>query len=174
MGQRVILVDEEDRPRGESDKLAAHEAGELHRAFSIFLFDGEGRWLLQRRHPEKYHSGGLWTNTCCSHPAPGQTTLEAARERLRHEMGIAVPLEPVFHFLYRAQFDNRLIEHELDHVFVGRFEGEPNPNPVEVCDWKWVSTDALLKEIDSFPDRFTYWFREAIDRVLQHMNTLQT
>jgi isopentenyl-diphosphate delta-isomerase len=169
MGPQVILVDEMDRPVGQRDKLAAHVSGELHRAFSIFLFDRDGRWLLQQRHPEKYHSGGLWTNACCSHPAPGETTPEAASDRLRHEMGITVPIEPAFQFLYRTRFENDLIEHELDHVFVGRFDGEPVPNPAEVSAWRWVEPFTLQDEMSRHPERFTYWFREVADRVRQHV-----
>jgi len=174
MLQHVILVDEEDRPVGRREKLAAHESGELHRAFSVFLFDRDGRWLLQRRHPAKYHSGGLWTNTCCSHPAPGERTDEAALDRLMLEMGIAAPIEPAFQFLYRAQFENQLIEHELDHVFVGRFNGAPSPNPDEVCEWRWVETGALMEELDAHPERFTFWFRTVVSRVHQHYTTLAT
>lgn len=174
MLQHVILVDEDDRPVGRCEKLAAHESGELHRAFSVFLFDRDGRWLLQRRHPDKYHSGGLWTNTCCSHPAPGERTEEAAVDRLMLEMGIAAPITPAFQFLYRAQFDNQLIEHELDHVFVGCFNGAPAPNPDEVCDWRWVETGALMEELEAHPEHFTYWFRTVASRVHQHYTALAT
>lgn len=169
MSQDVIVVDEADRPVGSMEKLAAHESGTLHRAFSIFLFDRHGRWLLQRRHPDKYHSGNLWTNTCCSHPAPGDDTIEAAHERLMVEMGIEAPLEPAFSFTYRVEFDHGLIEHELDHVVVGRFDGAPIPNPVEAVDWRWVATDALFEELAAHPERFTYWFRLVADRVRRHV-----
>ena len=161
----VILVDAADTPLGRCDKLAAHRSGELHRAFSVFLFDEEGRWLLQRRHPDKYHSGGLWTNTCCSHPQPGQETAEAARIRLGQEMGIETPILPLFQFLYKARFENGLTEHELDHVFVGRFDGAPSPDPAEVCEWRWVDSDTLKAEMDAHPERFTVWFRAAARRV---------
>ncbi len=167
----VILVDSADTPLGRCEKLAAHQRGELHRAFSVFLFDGQGRWLLQRRHPEKYHSGGLWTNTCCSHPQPGQETGEAARIRLGQEMGIETPITPLFQFLYHARFDNGLIEHELDHVFVGNFEGIPAPDPVEVCEWRWVHSADLMEEIATQPEQFTVWFREAATRVLKHVES---
>jgi len=167
MSQQVILVDEVDRPIGAREKLAAHRSGELHRAFSVFLFDRDERWLLQRRHPEKYHSGGLWTNTCCSHPEPGQETVAAAHDRLFHEMGIEAALEPAFQFRYRARFDNDLIEHELDHVFLGRFDGDPAPNELEVSDWRWVDTASLLAELRQSPDAFTHWFMLAVPRVLR-------
>lgn len=167
----VILVDATDTPVGRCEKLAAHRAGVLHRAFSVFIFDADGRWLLQRRHPDKYHSGGLWTNTCCSHPQPGQETIDAALLRLRQEMGIDVPLKPLFQFLYHAQFDNGLAEHELDHVLVGRFDGAPLPNPAEVCDWRWVDSATLMKEMATDSERFTVWFREAAGRVLDHVES---
>ena len=165
----VILVDEADTPLGRCEKLAAHRTGVLHRAFSVFLFDGEGRWLLQQRHPDKYHSGGLWTNTCCSHPQPGQETVDAARIRLRHEMGVEAEIRPLFQFTYHAQFDDGLIEHELDHVFVGNFQGTPLPDPAEVCDWRWVDSTELMEEMATHPEHFTVWFREAAGRVLEHV-----
>lgn len=170
MSPDVIVVDETDRPVGRMEKLAAHESGALHRAFSIFLFDRDGRWLLQQRHPEKYHSGGLWTNTCCSHPRPGDDTVEAADARLMEEMGISAPLEPAFSFTYRVEFDEGLVEHELDHVLVGRFDGEPTPDPVEAIDWRWVTTDELFEELTEHPDRFTYWFRLVAERVRRHVD----
>lgn len=171
MFDEVILVDNADMPLGRCEKLAAHQTGQLHRAFSVFLFDDQGRWLLQRRHPDKYHSGGLWTNTCCSHPQPGQETLDAARIRLGQEMGIETPITPLFQFVYHARFDNGLIEHELDHVFVGSFEGTPAPDPVEVCEWRWVHSVDLMEEIAIHPEHFTVWFREAAGRVLQHVES---
>ena len=150
-------------------KMEAHETGTLHRAFSIFLFDGQGRWLLQQRDSAKYHSGGLWTNTCCSHPAPGEATADAAAARLVEEMGITAEFEPAFTFHYRAEFDNGLVEHEYDHVFVGRFDGEPTPNPAEASDWRWVGPDELFAELADHPEHFTYWFRQVADRVEQHV-----
>lgn len=167
MSQQVILVDESDRALGTSEKMAAHEAGVLHRAFSIFLFDARGRWLLQQRHPGKYHSGGLWTNTCCSHPGPGELTEVAARKRLRQEMGIEAEIAPAFQFRYRAELDNDLIEHELDHVFLGDFEGVPAPDPVEVSDWRWIPESELLDDLSRQPEAYTYWFRVAVPRILR-------
>lgn len=167
----VILVDSGDTPVGRCEKLVAHQTGVLHRAFSVFLFDREGRWLLQRRHPDKYHSGGLWTNTCCSHPQPGQDTVESARIRLGQEMGIQTAISPLFQFVYRARFDNGLVEHEFDHVFVGSFEGEPAPDPQEVCEWRWVDSETLRIELETHPERFTVWFREAAVRVREHRNS---
>jgi isopentenyl-diphosphate Delta-isomerase len=155
----VILVDPNDRPIGAQDKQAAHRDGRLHRAVSVFLINRSGRWLLQRRAPVKYHSGGLWSNTCCGHPRPGETTLQAAERRLREELGVEVRLQPVMQFQYRAELSNGLIEHELDHVFMGQFEGEPTPNPDEVDACAWVDPDALGREIDQYPDRFTAWLK---------------
>lgn len=167
----VILVDATDLPLGRCEKLAAHRTGVLHRAFSVFLFDGEGRWLLQQRHPDKYHSGGLWTNTCCSHPQPGLETAEAARIRLHQEMGVEAEIRPLFQFIYHAQFDNGLIEHELDHVYVGHFDGTPHPDPAEVCDWRWADGAALMEEMATHPEHFTVWFRESAARVMDHMES---
>jgi len=160
---RVILVDADDRELGSEDKLAAHQDGALHRAFSVFLFDDAGRLLLQRRAAGKYHSPGLWSNTCCSHPAPGESTPEAARDRLMHEMGIACPVDGAFRFLYRASVGGGLIEHELDHVFVGRFEGEPRPNPGEVDAWRWVAPAALAADLRDNPAEYAVWLRIALD-----------
>jgi isopentenyl-diphosphate delta-isomerase len=156
---RVILVDANDRPIGEQDKQAAHREGRLHRAVSVFLVNRTGHWLLQRRAPAKYHSGGLWSNTCCGHPRPGETTLAAAQRRLREELGIDAALRPVMQFQYRAELSNGLIEHELDHVFTGRFDGEPVPNLDEVVACAWLDPKALAEEISQNPDRFTAWLQ---------------
>jgi len=155
----LILVDERDRPLGTGEKLAVHEAGLLHRAFSVQVFDRAGRWLLQRRAAAKYHGGGLWSNTCCSHPRAGEDTLSAAHARLAFEMGFDCPLGFEYSFVYRAAIPpGVLIEHEFDHVFVGHFEGEPSPNPDEVDAWRWVAPDALGEELSAHPAHFTPWF----------------
>lgn len=167
MMQQVVLVDVEDRTLGQEEKLAVHRSGALHRAFSVFLFDSDGRWLLQRRHPAKYHSGGLWTNTCCSHPAPGDDIHDAARRRLKAEMGIETTLSPLFHFTYRAELDNGLIEHELDHVFMGEYAGSPEPCAEEVDDWCWIAQEDLVDDLALRPERYTYWFRLAVPQVMQ-------
>ncbi|MFQ6046363.1 MAG: isopentenyl-diphosphate Delta-isomerase [Gemmatimonadales bacterium] len=159
----VVLVDERDRERGSSPKLAAHVVGELHRAFSVFVFDPQGRLLLQRRALGKYHSAGLWSNTCCGHPRPGEPVAKAAHRRLREEMGIDCLLRPAFDFIYRAELENGLIEHEYDHVFVGRFAGVPAPNPDEVAEWRWASVSAVTAELESEPARYTAWLRIALD-----------
>jgi len=160
--ERVILVDKENRELGAAEKLAAHAGGKLHRAFSIFVFNSEGRLLLQRRAKAKYHSGSLWSNTCCGHPRPGETTQAAARRRLREEMNFDCELRAAFEFVYRAQFANELIEHEYDHVFIGEFDGVFVPDAAEVEDWKWIALDELRRELLERPDEYTYWLRVAL------------
>ena len=165
MSQQVILVDEEDREIGVCDKTRAHAEGRLHRAFSVFLFNTAGEWLLQKRTENKYHSGGLWSNTCCSHPRPGESVLEAARRRLEQELGLGADLHEAFTFVYKTQFPNDLYEHELDHVLFGRYDGDPVADPSEVADWRWVPPKQLQEEIAKTPERFTYWFRHTYPRV---------
>jgi isopentenyl-diphosphate Delta-isomerase len=160
-GEHVILVDRRDVPLGTRAKQEAHVDGLLHRAFSIFVFDAAGRTLLQRRAITKYHSGGLWSNTCCSHPRPGESTARAAQRRLFEEMGFHCPLEVAFSFVYRADVGGGLMEHEYDHVFIGRFDGSPAPDPAEVDDWRWIEPAALDREARERPDRFTFWFHVA-------------
>ncbi len=168
----VVLVDDADREVGVADKMEVHRTGAMHRAFSVFLFDPAGRVLLQRRALDKYHSGGLWTNTCCSHPRPLESVLDAAARRLPEEMGITAPLQWAFRFIYRADFDNGLIEHELDHVLVGRTAPadapapSPSPNPKEVADWRWVSPEQIRIELADQPDQFTVWFRLCFERAV--------
>lgn len=164
----VILVDENDRALGTAPKLAAHQhGGHLHRAFSVFVFNSAGKMLLQRRAAGKYHFGGLWTNACCSHPGPGAPLVDCARSRLRHEMGIDVPLEKRFSFVYRADDPGSgLTEHEFDHVFVGRFDGEPEPNPEEVESFAWVNPEDLVRDVAAHPEQYTPWFRQVLERVV--------
>lgn len=164
--ERVILVNEEDEEIGAAGKLEAHREGRLHRAFSIFVLNGRGELLLQRRARGKYHSGGLWTNTCCGHPRPGETTEAAAHRRLREEMGFDCPLRPVFHFVYEAELDDGLREHELDHVFVGRWEADPSPDPEEAEAWRWSGLDEVARDVEERPDEYTVWFRIALPRLL--------
>lgn len=162
---KVILVDIHDRPIGVMDKMEAHEKGVLHRAFSIFLFNSKGEMLLQQRAISKYHSGGLWTNACCSHPAPGETASDAAKRRLREELGLELPLTRVFDFVYRAEFDNGLTEHEFDHVFAGHCEGGMTLNPEEVMDTCYMPLEQLENELKDTPEKFTAWFRIAYPKV---------
>jgi isopentenyl-diphosphate Delta-isomerase len=159
--EQVVLVDENDRPLGTAPKMAAHEAGQLHRAFSVFVFHPDGRVLLQQRAHSKYHSGGLWTNTCCSHPRPDEDVAQAAHRRLREEMGFDCDLRAAFTFVYRAELDRGLTEHEYDHVFLGEFSGEPALDPDEAAAWRWVEPAALNSELAAEPQDFTVWFRIA-------------
>ena len=163
MDEQLIYVDEQDRELGSGGKMLAHQEGLLHRAFSVFVFDAAGRLLLQKRAASKYHSGGLWSNTACGHPRPGEETGAAARRRLREEMGLDCELSEAFAFRYRAEFDNGLVEHEYDHVFFGRHEGDPAPDPSEVEDWRWASPDELSRDLQANPQHYTYWLRLALD-----------
>jgi isopentenyl-diphosphate delta-isomerase len=166
MSEDVIIVDENDNEVGVKEKMEAHKEGRLHRAFSIFIFNSKGELLIQKRSRSKYHSGGLWSNTCCSHPKPGESIGDAAHRRLREEMGFDCDLKEVFHFIYRANLNNELTEYELDHVFIGRYDGEVNPNPSEVEDWKWVNINDLKKDMEQNPNKYTVWFKIALNRVI--------
>ncbi len=144
------------------EKMAAHEQGMLHRAFSIFIFNERDELLLQRRADSKYHSSGLWSNTCCSHPNPGEVVKVAAHRRLQEEMGFDCALDEIFSLTYKAAVGNGLTEHEYDHVLVGRCDASPQANPDEVQEWKWVSLASLSKEILRFPDNYTHWLKLII------------
>jgi len=162
--EQLILVDAHDRELGVGEKLQTHREGALHRAFSVFVFDGEGRLLLQKRAAGKYHSAGLWSNTACGHPRPGEATEAAARRRLREEMGLDCDLRAAFEFVYRAELDGALVEHEYDHVFFGTHEGAPPaPDPSEVEDWRWVSMDELRRDLRDEPRRYSYWLKLAVE-----------
>jgi isopentenyl-diphosphate delta-isomerase len=169
--QEIILVDEDDNQIGFETKLRAHEGGgKLHRAFSIFVFDATGKLLLQRRAKKKYHFGGLWTNTCCSHPKKGEKIQDATHKRLRQEFGFDTQLREIFSFLYRASdVESGLTEHEFDHVFYGEFNGEPRPNPDEIEDWEWVDLTELMKDLESNPQSYTPWFKIAIQGVVENL-----
>jgi isopentenyl-diphosphate Delta-isomerase len=162
---QVILVDKDDNRVGVCEKMAAHQEGLLHRAFSIFIFNAKGEMLLQQRAISKYHSGGLWTNACCSHPAPGEETDAAAQRRLTEEMGFDVPLEKIFDFKYRADLDNNLIEHEFDHVFVGTYEGDISYNKEEVMDYCYKDVEQISQSLQSHPQKYTAWFHIAFPLV---------
>ena len=155
----LVLVDQHDREVGTAEKLAAHLDGTLHRALSIYLFNAKGETLLTRRARGKYHSGGLWTNTCCSHPRPGEAVADAATRRLAEEMGVACRLFPMFPVRYRAELDNEMIEHEVVHVFGGIFSGRVRPDPAEADGFDWVEPAALLRDLDATPARYSVWFR---------------
>lgn len=167
--EKVILVDLNDTQIGIMEKIAAHQnGGTLHRAFSVFLFNKKNELLLQRRALSKYHSGGLWTNTCCSHPRPGELILEAGARRMKEELGITCPLEESFSFVYKANLDNELTEYEFDHVLVGDYSGEASLNYDEVDNIKWMTLAEVKKLMIKQPDDFTVWFKIALAQVEQH------
>ncbi len=161
--EHVTLVDYDDNPIGTMEKLEAHRKGLLHRAFSILLFNSKGEMLLQKRALSKYHSGGLWTNTCCSHPMPDEDMHAAARRKLNQEMGIDLQLEFAYKFIYKANLDKGLVEHECDHVFIGSFDGTPTINPEEVEDWSYINMHALKIDISKHPQKYTSWFKLIIE-----------
>lgn len=167
MKEKVTLVDQQDNAVGSCEKMEAHIKGVLHRAFSVFVFNKEGKLLLQKRAASKYHSGNLWTNTCCGHPRPGEDTRGAAMRRLKEEMGFSCGLEEVFHFTYKAELENSIVEHEYDHVFFGTFDGKPQPDPLEASAWKFADCDELKKELAEHPGRFTVWFRLCFDKMYE-------
>ncbi|NBB50578.1 isopentenyl-diphosphate Delta-isomerase [Rhizobium sp. CRIBSB] len=164
--ERVICVDEADEPIGEAGKLDAHERGLLHRAFSVFLFDDQNRLLLQRRALGKYHSGGLWANSCCGHPRPAEQIVEAAERRTREELGLAADLHEGFRFRYRADLDNGLIENELVHMMFGRPAGALAPEPAEVASLRWMTLDALARDIARTPSLYAPWLRLYVEHGL--------
>lgn len=161
----VILVDENDTPLGAMEKLEAHRKALLHRAFSVFIFNGKGEMLLQQRAHQKYHSAGLWTNACCSHPRPGEDTREAAIRRLKEELGFTTGLEKIFDFTYRSEFENGLTEFEFDHVFIGTYDEPFFPNREEVCDYCFKSLDEISAGLQSNPLQYTSWFHLAFPRI---------
>jgi isopentenyl-diphosphate Delta-isomerase len=163
--ENVVLVDEHDNEIGVGEKLVTHLTGKLHRAVSVFLFNEDHQLLIQQRAYSKYHSGGLWSNTCCGHPRPGELPIDAAKRRLWEEMGIRCGLDKVFHFIYKAPL-GEITEYEFDHVFVGRFDGEAEPDPEEACAWKWINPDLLTSDISNHPERYTFWFKLILEKVL--------
>ncbi len=158
MEEQVILVNTNDQPIGLMPKMEAHEKGILHRAFSVFILNDKGELMLQQRALHKYHSPGLWTNTCCSHQRDGETNIAAGKRRLQEEMGFVTDIRGVTSFIYKAPFNNGLTEHELDHIMIGKFNGTPNINPEEVADWRWMSVDAIRENIQNQPENYTVWF----------------
>lgn len=163
----VILVDENDCAIGTMEKMEAHEKAVLHRAISVFIVNSTGEWLLQQRTLDKYHSKGLWTNTSCSHPYPGETSIDAAHRRLMEEMGLKAELKEIFSFTYKQELENNLTEHEFDHVFLGITNELPKINPNEVMDYEYISFDKLEKDIESHPENYTAWFKLIFERVGQ-------
>ncbi|WP_430883448.1 isopentenyl-diphosphate Delta-isomerase [Fusibacter sp. JL216-2] len=166
----VILVDENDKATGQMEKMEAHHKGVLHRAFSVFLHDGNGNVLLQRRALSKYHSGGLWTNACCSHPRQGESVEKAAHRRLMEELGVDCPVKEVSTFLYRAELDKGMIEHEFDHVLTGVIDPDDFPfNPEEVDSVDWMAFDNLVEDIEKNPSKYTVWFQIIMKNVNREM-----
>lgn len=165
----VILVDENDQELGLMEKIEAHEKALLHRAFSVFIYNDNGELMLQQRALGKYHTPGLWTNTCCSHQIKGETNIEAGKRRLQEEMGFTTDLEETSSFIYKAPFDNGLTEHEYDYMMVGYYNDTPDVNPEEVNDWKWISLDDLKLDIEKNPNNYTAWFRIIFEKHYQHM-----
>lgn len=162
-----MIVNADGQTIGTMDKMAAHRSGTMHRAFSVFIFNSKGQLLLQQRAWDKYHSGGLWTNTCCSHPLLGEFNQDAPHRRLKEEMGIDCELTELFRFSYRHEFENGLIENEYDHVFLGITDDLPLPNSVEVAGFRYMDTDLLLLELTERPDEFTAWFKICLGKVLE-------
>jgi isopentenyl-diphosphate delta-isomerase len=168
MAEEVILVDELDNPIGTMEKMEAHEKAILHRAFSVFIFNSKGEMLLQQRAINKYHSGGLWTNSCCSHPKPNEKTIAAATRRLKEEMGFETDIEKVFDFIYKAPFSNGLTEHEFDHVFIGLYNGTITPNKDEVASYEYISLENIEQQLINEPSKYTEWFKIAFPKVKEY------
>lgn len=171
--EEVILVNENDEEIGLMEKMEAHEKGLLHRAFSVFIFNDQNQLLLQRRASSKYHSGGLWTNTCCSHPRKGETVEQGGLRRLQEEMGFTTSLKPIHSFIYKAKLDNELTEHELDHILIGHYNEPPVLNLEEADNWKYVEIDEIQKDIKQHPEQYTEWFKiifsESLDKLREQL-----
>ncbi|PKA83677.1 isopentenyl-diphosphate delta-isomerase [Ulvibacter sp. MAR_2010_11] len=167
--EKVILVNERDEKIGLMPKMEAHEKALLHRAFSVFVFNNENELMLQQRALNKYHSPGLWTNTCCSHQRDGETSLVAGKRRLQEEMGFSTPLRETMSFIYKAPFDNGLTEHEFDHILVGEYNADPIINKEEVAAWKWMHLEKVKEDIILNPHLYTEWFKIIFDKFYQHL-----
>lgn len=167
--ENVILVNQNDEQIGLMPKMEAHEKAVLHRAFSVFVLNEKNEIMLQQRASHKYHSPLLWTNTCCSHQRDGETNLQAGNRRLQEEMGFATELKELFHFIYKAPFDNGLTEHELDHVMIGYYNDEPKINPEEVESWKWMGIEDVQKDMQSHPEAYTVWFKIIFDEFYHYL-----
>lgn len=167
--EQVVLVNELDEMIGVESKSRAHLLGTLHRAFSVFILNAQDQLLLQKRAQTKYHSKGLWSNSCCGHPRPGESIDTASRRRLREEMGFNSYLRKLFHFIYRADVDEGLVEYEYDHILLGFFDGTPQPDPSEIDEWRWADLKTLSADIEAHPESYTYWFRISFNRFLQEV-----
>lgn len=171
--EQLILVNEMDEMVGTMEKMEAHQKAMLHRAFSIFIFNSRGELLLQQRASEKYHCGGLWTNTCCSHPRPEEETAAAAKRRLQEELGFTTPLRKVFDFVYKAPFSNGLTEYEFDHVFFGEYEGDLRPDPKEVAAVRYLNVRTIQHMMEEEPSQFTPWFHIAFPKMIDWLSWQQ-
>lgn len=169
MEEQVVLVDTNDQPLGLMPKMEAHEKGVLHRAFSVFILNDAGELMLQQRALHKYHSPGLWTNTCCSHQRNGESNIMAGKRRLQEEMGFVAELHELTSFIYKAPFNNGLTEHELDHIMIGHFNGTPEINPEEVANWKWIYVDDVRDDIQKHPENYTVWFIIIFDQFFEQI-----
>lgn len=170
MEENVILVDENDKQIGTMPKMEAHEKALLHRAFSVFIMNDKGETMLQQRAADKYHSPLLWTNTCCSHQRVGESNIDAGKRRLQEEMGFVAELEELLSFIYKAPFDNGLTEHEFDHVMIGSYNDEPDINPAEVKDWKWMKPEAIRTDIEQHSEKYTAWFKIIFEKFYDHIS----
>lgn len=168
--ENVILVNEYDEQLGLMPKMEAHEKGVLHRAFSVFIFNAKNELMLQQRAHRKYHSPGLWTNTCCSHQREGEENIAAGKRRLKEEMGFTTDLQETISFIYKAPFDNGLTEHEYDHVLIGKYDSDPIPDPIEVVSWKWMPLDDIREDMALHPENYTEWFKIIFDKFYEHIN----
>ena len=168
--EQVILVNENDEQIGLMPKLEAHEKAVLHRAFSVFIFNDSNKLMLQQRATGKYHSPGLWTNTCCSHQRNGESNIDAGKRRLMEEMGFVTELKETTSFIYKAPFDNGLTEYEYDHILVGKFNGEPLINKEEVASWKWMDIEKVKEDIENNPQIYTAWFKIIFDKFYKHIS----
>lgn len=168
--EKVILVNKKDEPLGEMEKIEAHEKGLLHRAFSVFIFNDKNEVMLQKRAKGKYHSPGLWTNTCCSHQRKGETNIAAGKRRLQEEMGFQTHLTEQTSFIYKAPFDNGLTEHEYDHILTGHYADDPKINPDEVAEWKWMKLDDLKTDLRKNPSNYTAWFKIIFEKYYTYIS----
>jgi isopentenyl-diphosphate delta-isomerase len=170
--ENVILVNENDEQIGLMPKMEAHEKAVLHRAFSVFVFNDDNELMLQQRAMDKYHSPGLWTNTCCSHQRAGETNIQAGKRRLQEEMGFVVDLQESISFIYKAPFENGLTEHEFDHILIGKYNDTPNINIAEVANWKWMPLEAVKEDMILHPHLYTEWFKIIFEKFYEHINIL--
>ncbi len=168
--EKVVLVNEKDEKIGLMPKMEAHEKALLHRAFSVFVFNDKNELMIQQRAMHKYHSPGLWTNTCCSHQRDGENNIDAGKRRLQEEMGFSTNLKETTSFIYKAPFDNGLTEHEYDHMLVGKYNDDPNINPDEVAAWKWMSMEAIEKDMKENPSIYTEWFKIIFEKFQEHLS----